>query len=344
MSLLLTYSGLTTKVRAMSRNLITPEEYEQIASLHSVREVIGFLQNHPAYSKSFALVDTQNLHRADLEKILRVSEYQSFAKLYNFSSLKGRRYLEYYFIRYDVYFLKMMIRELMNSNSISLDIHSFIMYYERFSDINLRKLVLCTNVDEFIEALNGSRFYQVLKKVRSIDNTTLFDYELSLDLFMFTYMWDNCRKYLKGKDLEVFTQTYGTTIDMLNISWIFRSKKFYKLSTAQLYSVLLPVNYKLRKSHLKSLVEAESVQTMIDVLSTTVYGKYLKLIEGGSLESLYRVVLDRVHQLAGRNLPYTLATVNLYLYLKHKEIGQLITLTECIRYSYTPDEIRNMYK
>ena len=157
-------------------------------------------------------------------------------------------------------------------------------------------------------------------------------------------MWDNCRKYLKGKDLEVFTQTYGTTIDMLNISWIFRSKKFYKLSPAQLYSVLLPVNYKLRKSHLKSLVEAESVQTMIDVLSTTVYGKYLKLIEGGSLESLYRVVLDRVHQLAGRNLPYTLATVNLYLYLKHKEIGQLITLTECIRYSYTPDEIRNMYK
>ena len=39
MGRVMTYSGITTKIRAMQAKLLKPEDFEQIASLKSVAEV-----------------------------------------------------------------------------------------------------------------------------------------------------------------------------------------------------------------------------------------------------------------------------------------------------------------
>ena len=47
---LLHYSGLTTKVRAMSGKLLAQEDFLQLGSLKSVPEVIAFLKKKPSYA------------------------------------------------------------------------------------------------------------------------------------------------------------------------------------------------------------------------------------------------------------------------------------------------------
>ena len=42
------YSGLSTKVRAMSGKLLTQEDYQQLGRLFSVPEVIAFLKTKPS--------------------------------------------------------------------------------------------------------------------------------------------------------------------------------------------------------------------------------------------------------------------------------------------------------
>ena len=46
------YSGLTTKVRAMSGKLLTRQDFDQISSLQSVPEVIGWLKKKPIFRNS----------------------------------------------------------------------------------------------------------------------------------------------------------------------------------------------------------------------------------------------------------------------------------------------------
>ena len=44
MGTLLSYSGIVTKVRAMEAKLLRPENFEEIANLHSVPEVVSYLK------------------------------------------------------------------------------------------------------------------------------------------------------------------------------------------------------------------------------------------------------------------------------------------------------------
>ena len=342
MNNLLAYSGLTTKVRAMESHLISSSEYEQIINLSSVSEIVGYLQNHPEYCDIFDGIETSELHRGGLERLLMMSEYKSFAKLYNFSSVKGRRYLKLYFIKYETRLLKQLIREIMDTRTGALDIDFLSLYFDRFSDINLKKVSAAATLEELIETLKGTKYYQPLKKVQAIDGVTLFDYEICLDLFHFQTIWNDKNKYLKGKDLDVITELYGTTIDLLNLQWIYRCKKYYNITNADIYALIIPINHKLRKSKLKAIIESDSIISLPDMLQSTCYSDYGTNGEDISLENLYKLVLNRKHKLLMRYNPYSLAAVNYYLHRKNNEITKLITLTECIRYSYTPAEIKKL--
>ena len=44
------YSGLVTKVRAMQAKLLTDQDFENIAALHSVPEAVEYLKGKPAYA------------------------------------------------------------------------------------------------------------------------------------------------------------------------------------------------------------------------------------------------------------------------------------------------------
>ena len=49
---LLAYSGIVTKIRAMKSKLLTPEQFEAIAALNSVPEVVDYLRKNTAYAEA----------------------------------------------------------------------------------------------------------------------------------------------------------------------------------------------------------------------------------------------------------------------------------------------------
>ena len=69
----MTYSGLTTKVRAMQAKLLNGRDFENIANLRSVPEAIEYLKDKPAYVRYMEQIDVSLYHRGNIEKIL----YQS---------------------------------------------------------------------------------------------------------------------------------------------------------------------------------------------------------------------------------------------------------------------------
>ena len=44
------YSGMTTKIRAMKKRLLSSQQYEEITGLKTVSELLTYLQTFPAYS------------------------------------------------------------------------------------------------------------------------------------------------------------------------------------------------------------------------------------------------------------------------------------------------------
>ena len=65
---LLTYSGITTKVRAMESRLFTEEQFREMAALEDVHSAADYLKQQPAYAGIFSGLDDSMLHRGNIER------------------------------------------------------------------------------------------------------------------------------------------------------------------------------------------------------------------------------------------------------------------------------------
>ena len=83
---LLSYSGISTKIRAMQSKLINEEQIREILELSSIPQVTAYLKRTPEYSKVWASLDEASTHRGQLEKLLKTSIFHNFSKIYQFAN------------------------------------------------------------------------------------------------------------------------------------------------------------------------------------------------------------------------------------------------------------------
>ena len=76
MGTLLSYSGLSTKIRAMQSRLMTEKQYQEIAQMESVTQVVAYLKKQPGFAKLWA--DSDPYHSSEFCKDLPVCK--SFAE------------------------------------------------------------------------------------------------------------------------------------------------------------------------------------------------------------------------------------------------------------------------
>ena len=76
----LSYSGLSTKIRAMQSRLTTMDQFEEILQLSDVTQVAAYLKRMPEYSSRWDALDENTLHRGQIEKLLKKEDqkYCSF--------------------------------------------------------------------------------------------------------------------------------------------------------------------------------------------------------------------------------------------------------------------------
>ena len=166
---LVAYSGMTTKIRAMKNKLLSPEQYEEITHFTTVAELISFLQTTPAYGEVLASMDPALAHRGEVESRMTFSTYSDFSKIYHFAGNSQKKYLEYYFMKYEISILKACMRNIMdsrsNANPVLTDKH-----FKRHTKINIDKLVLSNTIEEFVDNLSGTLYEKPLREVLKLDN------------------------------------------------------------------------------------------------------------------------------------------------------------------------------
>ena len=189
---LLTYSGSTTKIRAIRSRLMTENNYRELSILKNVTEALTYLKKHPGYQKLLAGIEESTMHRADIEKILNNAIYIDFQNIYRFASVGQRKLLDIYFKRYEIAILKRCMRMIFDHRNILLDLTIFQTFFENHSHIDLQKITECRTLEEFMNNLKGSIYYEPLSRLSNLSRPTLWDYEMAMDLFYFKwfyFMW-----------------------------------------------------------------------------------------------------------------------------------------------------------
>ena len=341
---LLAYSGITTKVRAMESRLLKPEQFRELAEQEDVRSAADYLKEQPAYAEVFDGLDDTKLHRGYIEQILTQSEYQDFTRLYRFSSMKQRKFLDLYFKHYEVEVIKKLLRHMLGGREGQTDLSMFQGFFEKHSELDLETLCRAKNFSEFTEALEGTVYGKLLSQMQEKGQTGLFDCELKLDLFYFKLLWKLRNKLLSKTERKILDDCFGSRLDLLNIQWICRARSFYRLSQAEIYALLIPVHYRLRADKVKLLVEAEDDAKFFAVLRETPYGKQEELQTGQmpDIQLLSNQMLNRIYGRTGHRYPHSPAVLDSYLYRKELEMRKIVTALEGIRYGLPASEIMGL--
>ena len=228
MGSLLSYSGLSTKIRAMQSKLMSEQQYKEIAQLGSVIQIVAYLKKQPGFSDLWADLDENSLHRGDVEKLLVHTIHQNFTKLYRFANPEQRRFMALYFKRYEISVLKDCLRKVFDEGKAQLDLSLFQDFFDRHSKMDLEKLTSSSTVEELVNNLQGSEYYHPLKKLGTDYQPRIFDYGMALDQYYFANIWSVKEKLFKRRDLEEITKAYGNKFDMLNLCLLYTSRVFFE--------------------------------------------------------------------------------------------------------------------
>lgn len=338
------YSAVSAKLKAMYSRFLTNEDYEQLLTKKSVNDVCGYLKSTPGYGEVLSAVNERDIHRGQMEILLGQELFDEYVRLYNFMDYKKRLIMNFWFMRREVEFLKREIRYIYTHEKRSDDEvnqSKFDAFFETHTKINRDIMHEAKSLADCIEACKGTPYYEPLQRAENLD-ADFFSMGMMLDSYYYNAIWHSIGRNLSAKQAELFKKLIGSKIDMLNLMWIYRGKRYFDFKPEIIFTYLLPIRYRLTEDVVKQLVNADSIDRFDDMVSSSTAYKELFKDCGKERfpEENYRYMYNKLAKNIFVNYPESMVAVYAYLSLKEVELNNITTITEGIRYSLNTDSIR----
>jgi len=330
-------AAINTKVRVLKGKMLKQKDFKALLSKKSVGDVAAYLKEHTSYKE---ILNMDDIHRRDLEQILKKYIVIQFEKLTHYFNGEYRKLFRIMSLRYEIEDIKLYLRVITRNENLET-ISDRTVYSGLFSTLDYESLIKASSIEEVINSLKGTIYYDALKHYSNESGGKLLFYaEMSLDKLYFRLLYEQAGK-LEKKDELAFKELLGKNIDLFNLEWIYRGLKFFKLSPEELINYTLTNGYSLNYKLLKELCYSDSADKLINKVLDTRYGflfdnkNTLDLLMERRIERyLYFQFLEYYHK---GNTGIIIAII--YIHLLEYEIRDIVSITEAIRYGLNKEEI-----
>lgn len=364
------YSGIAAKIRAMRSELLSEADFEQLAACRLSSQKAAFLGQFRPYAGLFGAAGDELLHRSDVEQRLAFSVLQDFDKLYCFGNAEQKRFLKFFFAHFEAEALRrslqaVLSRELSGAevsrsetagqgaraesvsgvvaeqneaqpNNTLCALRFAEPLLKKYTKLDLTALSQSRTLSEWVESLAGTAYYADLRRLCEAGNARAADFETALDMRYFTELWRRKNKLLSKEEQRMIGRTFGSRIDLLNMSWIYRAKKYFSMTAEEIYAMLVPVRARLSAEEIRQMAEAPGLPEFLEAERRTCYGARMeKLREMHAEESAAaagEALLYSLYEGEARKHPFSAAPVNAYFYRKLKEIERIVYIIEASHY------------
>lgn len=338
------YSAVAAKLRAMHSRFLTERDYEELLSKKSVADICAYLKTTGGYNDVLDGVNEREIHRGVMELVLEQDIMEEYIRLYNFVDKDKRDLLRFWFVNREIEFLKREIRYIYTHDERSSDEINqgrFDAFFETHTRINRSLMQNAASLSDCAAACADTPYAVVLRRAENLD-ADFFALGMLFDSYYYTAMWRAARKKLDDEQRKLFEKLTGAKIDMLNLMWIYRGKKYYDFDNDIIFTYLLPLHHRINEETIRSLVTAEGVNRFISLVNElTVYGSLFEGVDSGRFpEENYRVIYNKLSKRIFTDHSQSLAALYAYLNLKEVELNNITAITEGIRYSLNSEAIR----
>ena len=337
MTLIGTYGFINAKVRTMRSFLLDKADYQALAKAANIDELFAVLSK-TCYKDVVGKLESRE--PALVEQAFFLEGIKRLKLIEKSSRGNVKKIILSLFDRYEAERLKIILRCWYKKNEKIIDLYRTKIIY----DFPVDALISASDITEVVNLLKGTPFYNVLAKEipAYLGNKTLFPLELAIDRDYFARFWQAVES-LDRKDKLIVKRLVGLEIDILNLNWIGRFKKYYDIPSADIIEMLLPYGYRIKSGEIQDVLAGGSVKKLLGKVMGSAGGfpsekegteeSSLQLME----KVLYQVLLSEANRAFGQ-FPFTIGAVMGYFVLIRIEMKNIRTLIEAKIYGLSPDE------
>lgn len=330
--------ALGVKIRGKFKNKLTPEMYTKMAMQKSVPDVARILKEETGYGNILADIDTENIHRGYLEKLLAGSIMRDINSLRHFAGIDGSAFMQIFTASEEIENLKVFLRLLYSERTEQFRPSPVL---SGKSEIDFSKFSSINSFGELLNEISGTEYAVPLKGFLEYpEHRNIFDMEIALDMYYNSLVFKKAKKTLGKQEFEVIREIYGSEMDLETVMLIIRAKRSFEFSKEQLYSYTRFRHAHLSDELVEQMVAANTEEEVFEILKTT---KYRDVFKGDNTfpEKKIDEYLAKLHKKGYRKAEYSVEAVLCYVKLKDVELRNVVTIIEGIRYGLAAKDIEN---
>ena len=319
----LKYANINAKLKGMYSRFLSKEELEKLSKQNNLKAAVYFIKNELDVLNSI----DENVDRRYLEKELDKTLIEDICKIKEILNSKDREIFDICISKYEI---KCIIEayKMVQNNIGSEDIEKNIFLWTDKVFKNIKGIEKSKDIEQFIKTLKRSKFFNTVNNYIQSKNENKADLETNLNKVYLKNLYNKAPKVSKKAQ-----ELIGENIDLLNISWIYRMKKYYNLSEEKVMENLIDVNYKIDKNQIKKLINSSNDEEFKENIKSTKYAKILGKEPLNLLELTINKYIYKKCKNEFSKAEYNLNTVFCYMRLKEYQKQNLINILGGISYN-----------
>ena len=335
------YAAVNTKVHALEARLLTNQDFYRLLSADSVAEAAEYLKENTAYRSVLEGVDIRRIQPKQLEILVRKYVVGQIQKLVHYFTGEYRRFFRLMLLRYEIEDLKIYLRMAAAGEDLS-KAGELTVLWDRPTGFNREGFSRVKNIRDLVESLKDTVYYSLLKPyLDEKPGQMIFYMEMALDRMYFSLLGRQVQRLDPG-DREAVGEFLGKNADLLNLQWIYRGLRFYRLPPEVLLNYTLSMGYGFRFKKLKALCYSEGEKQLVDKMIHSRYGflfdneDTLDIFMERRIERYLYFLLRKYKRREGMNI----ITSTVYIHLLEFEARDISSVIESVRYRLGPDKAK----
>lgn len=335
--------ALTTKARAMFGKRLSANEYETLLQKKSVPEIASYLKNETYFSTTLSGINEKAIHREQLEALLRMDIFHRLEKLERYGGEDDKGFIYAFVMRSEIQMILASVRYIVTKDVEirSVLISSLPMFAEKYFSFNIQKLPDVTTFAELLDVIKGTSYEKIIYKyqAQSMEEIDYIALEHDLELVLYKDIVELLNKY-KGKECsELLNQIILSKAELINLSAIYRLKKYFKQSNDKIGRFMLPYTCFFTKREMEDMIDHCDANEVLDKVAKR-YHRYTRDLRFTSVEQYMQMIQFNMNHHVIEYYQDASVVLLSYLLVGETEIQNLINIIEGIRYQIAPDRIR----
>lgn len=346
------YAFINAKLRARISKILPDDFFVQLGKAASLDAALALLRETPFADLESVYANTGDLKLAERE--LLKAEIALYTEIRNYLHKNTQPIVDALLSRFEIDNLKNAIRVYFDNRvrerSVEDSVH-YILHDTILHDIPIGIIMNAQNFDEIAGVCQNSPYGAIIRKFsHTVESEgTLYRLEVGFDQYYYETLL-NAISHLAKRDRTIALRLTGIEIDLQNISWIMRLKRFYDLPLEAVLNTIIPGGLSLKRPLIDDLYRAQNATTVLQDFVKTQYPGLSTLLGsqgGGSASRLHVIqrILEEIKQQEVQRIlsghPFTIGIILAYFFLKGKELAQIRTLLNAKLYGKTTERIES---